>query len=74
MPENLREEYFSIPRGRVVYHEDRDFFTLYHGNNLTKRDLQKVAAAFCLPKEKTRFEKDIHYCDLQDDEWEQMFV
>ena len=25
-------------------------------------------------KEKTRFEKDIHYCDLQDDEWEQMFV
>lgn len=74
LPENLREEYFSIPRGRVVYHEDSGFFTVYHGNNLTKRDLHKVAAVFCLPKERTRFEKDIHYCDLQDDEWKQMFL
>ena len=54
LPENLREEYFSIPRGRVVYHEDTGFFTVYHGNNLKKRDLQKVAAVFCLPKDKTR--------------------
>ena len=69
-----REEYFSIPRGRVVYHEDTQLFTIYHGNNLSECDLQKVAAVFCVPSLKhVRFEKDIHYCDLSDDEWEQMF-
>ena len=69
LPEPLKNEYFSIPRGRVVYHENTDTFTVYHGNNMTKQDLQEVAAVFCLPKSKTKFEKDIHYCDLTEDEW-----
>lgn len=74
LPPKLREEYFSIPRGRVVYHEDTQLFTIYHGNNLSERDLQKVAAVFCVPSLKhVRFEKDIHYCDLSDEEWERMF-
>lgn len=74
LPPKLREEYFSIPRGRVVYHEDTGLYTIYHGNNLSERDLQKVAAVFCLPSlNHVRFEKDIHYCDLSDEEWERMF-
>lgn len=72
LPPRLREEYFSIPRGRVVYHQDTEQFTVYHGNNLRKTDLKKVAAAFHLPKDTTRFEQDFHYCDVRDDEWESM--
>ena len=73
LPPKLREEYFSIPRGRVVYHEDTELFTIYHGNNLTEHDLQKVAVVFCILSLKhVRFERDIHYCDLSDEEWERM--
>ena len=72
LPVPLREEYFSIPRGRVVYHTDSEKFFVYHGNNVTKSDLQKVAQLFSLPKVKTVFEKDLHYCDFSADEWERM--
>ncbi|MBQ2553335.1 MAG: hypothetical protein II563_10900 [Treponema sp.] len=70
LDESLREEYFSIPRGRVVYHSDSGQFFVYHGNNITRKDLRKVAVFFNLPKEKTVFEQDIHYCDFDDSEWE----
>ena len=69
LPENLQDEYFSVPRGRVVYHTDKDVFTVFHGNNITKKDLHKIARAFCLPKNKTCFEEDLHYCDLTEDDW-----
>lgn len=69
LPSEFREEYFSIPRGRVVYHEDTGLFTVYHGNNISKKDLQKVLSLFKLPKENTRFEQDIHYCDLTESRW-----
>lgn len=73
LPPELREEYFSIPRGRVVYHSDTDRFFIYHGNNATKSDLAKVRRVFNLPKAKTICEQDLHYCDLSDDEWEREF-
>ena len=69
---HIGDEYFSVPRGRVVYHSDTKTFTVYHGNNLSKADLKKVAAVFRLPREQTRFEKDIHYCDVSDEEWRKM--
>ena len=69
LPKQLQEEYFSIPRGRVVYHGDTERFFLYHGNNIKKHDLQKIAVVFCLPKDKTVFEEDLHYCDLSDEEF-----
>ena len=69
LPMELREEYFSIPRGRVVFHTDTQNFYVYHGNNTTKAALRKVATAFHLPKEKTVFEQDTHYCDFSDEEW-----
>lgn len=69
LPPELREEYFSVSRGRVAYHEDTKFFTVYHGNNISNKDLQKVIKLFNLPKDKTCFEQDIHYCNFTDDEW-----
>ncbi len=73
LPAHLRTEYFSIPRGRVVYHSDTDQFFVYHGNNLKKKDLQQVAKLFCLPKKKTIFEQDLHYCDYSDKDWSTIF-
>ena len=70
LPHHLQDEYFSIPRGRVVYHKDTQKFYVYHGNNVTKSDLQKVAKLFDLPKESTSFEQDLHYCDFNDEQWE----
>lgn len=72
LPEALREEYFSIPRGRVVYHTDTDKFCVLYGNNLKKKDLQQVIKTFNLPKEKTVFEQDTHYCEYITDEWDSL--
>mgnify|MGYP003399957813 FL=1 len=72
IPAHLRGEYFSIPRGRVVYHKDTGMFCVLHGNNLTKRALQEVRKFFHLPKDRTIFEKDLHYCDYSQDEWDGM--
>ena len=38
LDESLREEYFSIARGRVVFHTDTGKFSLYHGNNMKNTD------------------------------------
>ena len=73
LPTELQDEYFSIPRGRVVYHSDTDRFFIYHGNNVTKNDLAKICRDFNLPKAKTICEKDLHYCDLNNDEWKTEF-
>ena len=73
LPEKLRQEYFSIPRGRVVYHVDSDRFFVYHGNNIKKKDLRQVIKKFCLPKDKTVFEQDLHYCDYSEPEWKKLF-
>ena len=73
LPENLRQEYFSIPRGRVVYRKDTDKFYVYHGNNLNKTNLNQIRKLFCLPKDKTIFEHDLHYCNYNSDEWDTLF-
>ena len=67
--ESLRDEYFCIPRGRVVFHRDNGRFYVYHGNNVTRADLEKVRKSFGLDKAATSFEKDLHYCDLDAEEW-----
>ena len=69
LPPKLHDEYFSIPRGRVVYHEATRIFTVYHGNNISKKELEMVRSIFDQPKHMTCFVQDIHYCDLSDEEW-----
>ena len=70
IPPEFRDEYFYIPRGRVVFHGDTESFTVYHGNNISKKDLRKVRSVFNLPKDRTFFEEDIHYFDLSSGEWD----
>lgn len=72
LPPNLRSEYFTLPRGRVVYYKDTGMFCILHGNNVSLENLYSVAKAFNLPKRITKFEQDIHYCDLSDREWQDL--
>ena len=60
LPPIFRPEYFSIPRGRVVFHKDTGRFTILHGG-LKKSKLNKIRKFFCLPKELTDFDTDFHY-------------
>ena len=60
LPTILRSEYFSIPRGRVVFHKDAGRFTILHGG-LTTHELNKIRKFFCIPKELTDFDTDFHY-------------
>ena len=70
LPVVMRDEYFRIPRGRVVFRRDQGRFYVYHGNNVTRADLEKIRKAFGLNKADTTFEQDLHYCDLGAEEWE----
>ena len=36
---------------------------------LKKNDLQQVRKLFCIPKEKSVFEIDTHYCEYTSEEW-----
>ena len=60
LPLALRSEYFTIPRGRVVFHKDTERFTILHGG-LKKTELNKIRQFFALPKDKTDFDTDFHY-------------
>ena len=60
IPPHLREEYFYIPRGRVVFHKDTGRYTILHGG-LKKRELNKIQKYFCIPKELTDYDTDFHY-------------
>lgn len=60
LPPLLRLEYFYIPRGRVVFHNDTGRFTILHGG-LNKSELKKIRQFFCLPKELTDYDTDLHY-------------
>ena len=60
LPPILRAEYFSIPRGRVVFHKETGRYTVLHGG-LKKGELNKIRKFFCLPKELTDFDTDFHY-------------
>lgn len=52
-------EYFSIPRGRVLWHRVRDLGIIYHGNATPAGVLPKLARLFGLPKWEAH--QDSHY-------------
>ena len=53
------DEYFSIPRGRVLYDPRNRKSIIYHGNRTDKTRLALVASEFALKKWDAR--KDGHY-------------
>ncbi len=67
LPENLRDEYDSIERGRVVYNFARGAYVIFHGNPFTPENRQEVVEAFCLREEPVEDEVDEHYNPLPED-------
>ena len=63
-------EYFSVPRGRVLWDPDKRQSIIYHGNATTADRLEKIARAFGLLKWISK--RDIHYTmgDAADDLFE----
>jgi hypothetical protein len=53
------DEYFSVPRGRVLYHPKRQKSIIYHGNQTSTVRLQLIAAEFALENWEARL--DGHY-------------
>ena len=67
LPKNLRYEYDSIPRGRVVFLFKKESFVLYHGDDFTEREKKTIIEAFRLPPDKTLDDIDMHYNPLPED-------
>jgi len=67
LPQTLRYEYDSIPRGRVVFLYKKNCFVLYHGDDFTEEEKQTIMEAFCLPDDQTIDDIDMHYNPLPDD-------
>ena len=53
------DEYFSIPRGRVLWDPKKKISLIYHGNATSSDRLRKIAEEFGLTKWISR--RDIHY-------------
>ncbi|MDC7220367.1 MAG: hypothetical protein PQJ59_10525 [Spirochaetales bacterium] len=67
LPKNLRAEYDSIPRGRVVYLLKKEKFVVYHGDEFDDDQYNKLKELFNLPQDKTIERIDMHYNPLPDD-------
>ncbi len=67
LPPHMRDEYDSIPRGRVVYLFDHDCFVIYHGDDFNEEIRGEIMNLFRLPLGKIRDEVDEHYNPLPDD-------
>ena len=70
LPEELQEDYTSIPRGRVIYDQSKDVYTIFHGYDLGESELKKVKSAFRLPSGKVLDEVDMHYNSPDDIDWD----
>ena len=53
------EEYFSVPRGRVLWSPSKKTSIIYHGNATSTDRLEKIAVMFSLTEWEPR--TDIHY-------------
>ena len=52
-------EYFSVPRGRILWHRVHHQGIVYHGNASQTGVIKKLARVFGLPKWKAQM--DVHY-------------
>ncbi len=67
LPQTLRSEYDSIPRGRVVYLLKKEKFVVYHGDEFDNDQYELIKSLFNLPPEKTIESIDMHYNPLPED-------
>jgi hypothetical protein len=66
LPPFLQEEYFYVPRGRVIYHKIEQKYIIYHGDEFTKKHREMIVNAFFLPREITEDKVDEHYSPFKD--------
>ncbi len=62
-----REEYFSVPRGRVIYDRRKKRGIIYHGPSTSPERLQEIAEEFQLREWVSRL--DEHYYMDADADW-----
>ena len=67
LPPSFRSEYDSIPRGRVVYLFRKKKFVIYHGDEISPKELKDIKSSFCLPEGWTIDDIDMHYNPLPED-------
>jgi hypothetical protein len=67
LPPELRSEYDSIPRGRVVYRFQPPAFVILHGSVFDQAVRGKIADAFDLGGHDVTDEWDEHYDPLPED-------
>ena len=55
-------EYEDWPRGRIVFDQSRDLFTIYADRKLpTPATIARLETQFQLPEERTEIQSDLHY-------------
>ncbi len=67
LPAFLRDEYDSIPRGRVVYLFENRSFVIYHGDEFSDVQYRSLIDSMNLPQDRTIDVIDEHYNPLPDD-------
>ena len=69
-PEELRDEYFLIPRGRVFFDCNNNRSVVYMGDIPDEGMKAKIIEAFELDPDATDFKTDEHYAAFSDEEWD----
>lgn len=67
LPPHMRDEYDSIPRGRVVYLNEKESFVIYHGDDFNQEIHRELMEHLHLPLDGTIDEIDEHYNPLPED-------
>lgn len=61
LPENIKQEYFYLPRGRVSYDTETQKFCIFHGNWLKSKQKNLLCEHYQLEMENALFVYDEHY-------------
>ena len=56
-----KDDYTSIPRGRVEWSKTRDKFIIWHGKDFTAKHRAMIVKEYYLPPDKTIDEQQEHY-------------
>jgi len=67
LPPHMRDEYDSIPRGRVVFLFDKNAYIIYHGDEFNEEIRRNLIDRLHLPEDRVIDEIDEHYNPLPDD-------
>ena len=67
LPEELRDEYDAIPRGRVLFRVKTGVFVILHGSEFSRTQQESVIDRFGLTRQPVTDEWDEHYDPLPEE-------